>query len=347
MRSQPTLQPDAGNHPHALPFGAVMATAGAAAVAAPCGLGWLITPLLVVAVAQAAWITTASLLPHRHAWRAARTWLCKVRHPGEHSGAHTVPLGLAIIAGAFAGFGSASARPGVAAWLSAACLLSAWLAGGVCVGRFGAALARRPWRITDVDGTWFLVPAVSLGLAAATAGVAAHATGALHAPLAWLALAAGIAGWFGYWLVAAAAARRVVVRGLGPPPRASWWIAMGCAGLAAAALGKVLDAATWPAVVHAFATPGVLLAAIAALALALPVAWASLRFLWHDCRCRDAAAWPPTFSTAVLALGCLAASGAWDSGWLRALGVAGGYATLVLWAATLGWNLWRRMRNRP
>lgn len=339
------LQPDATDSSRALPFGAVMATAGAAALAEPCGLGWLTAPLLALAIAQAAWIAATTVLPHRNTWRALPTWLLTVRRPREHSGAHTVPLGLAIISSTLAGLGFAGGRLVATPWPSGAFLLLAWLAGGVCIVRFGLALIQHPWHMTDVDGAWFLVPAVPLGLAIATADVAAHATGMPHTALAWLALVAGVAGWVSYWLVAAAAGRRVYVHGLGLPPHAPWWIAMGCAGLAAAALGKVLDTIAWPSTIQTPATFGILIAAFGALALMLPVIALSLRFLLRDCRCRNAAAWPPTFSTAVFALGCLAASATRHATWWHVLGLVGGYATLALWAATLGWSISRRLRR--
>lgn len=323
-----------------------MATAGAAALAEPRGLDWLTAPLLALAIAHAAWLAATAVPPHRNTWRALPTWLLTVRHPREHSGAHTVPLGLAIIASAMAGLGFAGGRLVAAPWLSGAFLLLAWLAGGVCIGRFELAVFRHPRHVTDVDGAWFLVPAVPLGLAIATADVAAHATGMPHAAFVWLALVAGVVGWISYWLVAAAAGRRVYKHGLGLPPRAPWWIAMGCAGLAAAALGKVLDTTAWPSTLQTPATFGILIAAFSALALMLPVTALSLRFLLRDCRCRNAAAWPPTFSTAVFALGCLAAGVTRHVAWWHGLGLAGGYATLMLWAATLGWNISRRLRRR-
>lgn len=341
-----TVQACDNHSASALPFGAVMATAGAAALTRPCGLGWLAIPLLTLAIAQAFWIAAVTLWPYRNAWQAFPKWLMAVHPPHEHSGTHTVPLGLAIIASVLAGLGVAGHQLCRTPWLSGIFLLLAWLTGAVCIGRFTLALTRHPWRLSHIDGTWFLLPAVPLGLAIASTDVVALAPASFHTTLVNLALLAGCAGWLGYWLLAIATAGRVARHGLGTMPRSPWWIVMGCAGLSASALGKVLHAATWPTMLHQLIALSVTIAACTALALLLPVLGLSLRFLLHDCRYRNTAAWPPTFSTAVFALGSLTAGATQGaSGW-HTLGLTGGYATLALWAVSFGWNLSRQLQRR-
>jgi hypothetical protein len=323
-----------------------MATAGASTLAGPCGLQELVVPLLVLAVLQALWVPAAGALRHRAEFRLERSAWLAIGSANEHSGIHTVPLGLAVIAGGLAGLSA----DGVASWqlllMASACLALTWLLTIVCVGRFLWSLASRGLVLETIDGAWFLVPAALLGAAIATEDVAALVASRGASVLALLALGGTLLGWSGYWAVAVVAFVRVRRFGLGGVPQAPWWIAMGCAGLAAAALGRVLDGSSpWPAL-RAFLIAATTATDICAVALLIPVVAGGVKFLLWRCQFRAAAPWPPTFSTAVFALGCLQAGRVLQSPAFRFLGLGAGFTTLAFWAVTAGWNVKGLMRRQ-
>ena len=320
-----------------LPFGAVMATAGASALAGRCGMTPLVRPLLGLAILQAGWVTVRAIArwgaDFPLGWRSR--WALGPAH--EHSGFHTVPLGLAVIASGLLALGAAA----VTRWpllCAGVCLGAAWLTAMIAVGRFGGSLAVRGVELHSLDGTWFLVPAVLLGAAIATDRLTAQVGGQWIDALQVLTAGSAVLGWFGYWLVAVLAGLRIWRHGLGSGALAPWWIAMGCAGLAAAALGQVLHSrpqglpAQWLADATAMSVS-------AAILLSVPVLLLSARFLLLKCEFRTAASWPPTFSTAVFAFGALQAGRVLHVLLLSTLGVGAAYATLLFWCVTAGWNL--------
>ncbi|MBS0380936.1 MAG: hypothetical protein JSR56_00770 [Proteobacteria bacterium] len=320
-----------------LPYGAVMATAGASALASRCGLQVLATPLLVLAVLQALWLPLAGSWRHRREWRAVCRACYAIGPAHEHSGIHTVPLGLAVIAGGLATLVASGDGP----WsrvLALVFLAATWLLTVVCVVRFVWSLACRSMPLHRVDGAWFLVPAALLGAGIAASAVARLESGHAASLLATLALATVLCGWLGYWAVAGVALVRIRRFGLGGVAQAPWWIAMGCAGLAAAALGLVLQAPVADGWLQAWLKGALAVTVVVAIVLCVPVLIGSARFLLHRCRYCGFAAWPPTFSTAVFALGCLEAGVVLKSPVLHWLGLGAGYATLVLWAVTFAWN---------
>lgn len=320
-----------------LPYGAVMATAGASAVAGACGWRFWSAPLLLLAIVQAAWIPLYGTWRYRADFRLGwPAWL--VLGPArEHAGIHTLPLGIAVIAGELAGlrFGEE------AVWafrVTAVYLGLAWPFTLLCVDRFIASLAVHGLELSAVDGSWFLVPAALLGTGIATGKAAAQLALPPALMLASLAFTAALLGGTGYWLVAAAAGLRLLRFGLRGAPRAPWWISMGCAGLAAAALARLLANPVLSGLAHTFLSAAVAIAAVTAIALFVPMAAGGLLFLLTTCRFRAKAPWPPTFSTAVFALGCLQAAKVLHSHPLHWLGLAASAATLLFWAVTAGWN---------
>jgi tellurite resistance protein TehA-like permease len=323
---------------HGLPYGAVMATAGASTLAGRCGLHGLVVPLLALAVLQALWIPAIGIVRHatelRPGWSA---WLA-IGPANEHTGIHTVPLGTAVIAGGLAGLCNSTSAPSLLLPLAGAWLILTWLLVIVCVGRFAWSLASCRLDLQTMDGTWFLVPAALLGAAIATKDFAALMKDQATAALALLALFSAVSGWLGYWMVAAVALTRLRHCGLGGVPQAPWWIAMGCAGLAAAALGRVLDSPALSLQPQSFLAMAMTVTDVFALALCVPVIIGSARFLLRYCRFRNAAVWTPTFSTAVFALGCLQAGAVLPSPTFRLIGLAASWATLVFWAITASWN---------
>ncbi len=314
-----------------LPYGAVMATGGAGQLAGACGLPGAARPLLWLAVAEAGWIAGRGLVRHRGELRLPPSAWARIGLPAEHTGVLTVPLGLAVVATGL------STQPGLAKVLGAAFVVLAWLSAAVFVARFAVSVTRRDGT-TAVDGGWFLAPAALLGAGIAAAAYAGQTVGVLADLLRWVALVAAAVGVAGYWAVAAGAALAVARRGLGQGRRVLWWIAAGCGGLAAAAVGRVLAAvvagATW---------------SVAAV-LAVPIVVASVRSLARTRRIVRAAPWPPTFSTAVFALGALATAKMLGVPAVTGVGKVAAGATLALWAVTAvlhASRLFPAARRRP
>ena len=312
-----------------LPYGAVMATGGAAQLAGACGLPGAARPLLWLAVAEAGWIAGRGLLRHRGELRLPPSAWASIGLPAEHTGVLTVPLGLAVVATGL------STQPGPAKVLGAAFVGLAGLSAAVFVARFAVSVARRGGT-TAVDGGWFLAPAALLGAGIAAAAYAGQTVGVLADLLRWVALVAAAVGVAGYWAVAAGATLAVARRGLGHERRVLWWIAAGCGGLAAAAVGRVLAAgrALFPSGVaaagHVVAGATWSVAAV----LAVPIVVASVRSLARTRRIVRAAAWPPTFSTAVFALGALATAKMSGVPAVTGVGKVAAGTTLALWAVT-------------
>ena len=312
-----------------LPYGAVMATGGAGQLAGACGLPGAARPLLWLAVAEAGWIAGRGLVRHRGELRLPPSAWARIGLPAEHTGVLTVPLGLAVVATGL------STQPGLAKVLGAAFVVLAWLSAAVFVARFAVSVTRRDGT-TAVDGGWFLAPAALLGAGIAAAAYAGQTVGVLADLLRWVALVAAAVGVAGYWAVAAGAALAVARQGLGRGRRVLWWIAAGCGGLAAAAVGRVLAA------VRALVPSGVVAAghvvagatwSVAAV-LAVPIVVASVRSLAGSRRIVRAAPWPPTFSTAVFALGALATAKMLGVPAVTGVGKVAAGATLALWVVT-------------
>lgn len=324
----------AGN---SLPYGVVMATAGASALARACGLPALTAPLLALAIAQAVYI------PLTGVWRQHRTWRAQwaMGSPSQLAGVHTVPLGLAVISGGLGDLGASDVAP----WLEPVAIFSlvlAWVLTLVCIGRFAWSLMTRGMHLETVDGAWFLVPAALLGTGMATLTLADSGS----VVWTWLALGSVLGGWAGYCATAIAAATRIRRCGIRGVAQAPWWIAMGCAGLAVAALGHLLHAHDPGPMLHAGLAAVMLATAVLAVILCVPIVGGSVRFLCLNCRFRALAAWPPTFSTAVFAFGCLQAGEVLSLPAFRWLGFGAGCATLVFWATTTGWNVAHHCANR-
>ena len=328
-----------------LPYGAVMATGGAGQLAGACGLPGAARPLLWLAVAEAGWIAGRGLVRHRGELRLPPSAWARIGLPAEHTGVLTVPLGLAVVATGL------STQPGLAKVLGAAFVVLAWLSAAVFVARFAVSVTRRDGT-TAVDGGWFLAPAALLGAGIAAAAYAGQTVGVLADLLRWVALVAAAVGVAGYWAVAAGATLAVARRGLGQGRRVLWWIAAGCGGLAAAAVGRVL-AAGRALVPSGVAAAGHVVAGATwsvAAVLAVPIVVASVRSLARTRRIVRAAPWPPTFSTAVFALGALATAKMLGVPAVTGVGKVAAGATLALWAVTAvlhASRLFPAARRRP
>lgn len=314
-----------------------MATAGSSMIANAYGLRIFGMSLLILAVLQALWILLSGAWRYRADFRLGWSAWLVLGPPDEHSGIHTLPLGMAVIVGGLTGLSPEYGE----AWMptvTAVCLCLAWIFTILCVCRFIGSLAVHCMELRGVDGTWFLVPAAALGTGMATAEFAAYTTKPDALILVPLALAITLAGWTGYWLVAIVAGLRILRFGFGNVPQAPWWISMGCAGLAAAALAHMLGHPFLPGPLRTFLTVAVAVTAVVAIALFIPVAARGLLFMIKSCRFSARAAWPPTFSTAVFALGCTQTAEVLHSDTFRVLSAAAGATTLLFWVITAGWN---------
>ncbi len=326
---------------HKLPFGVVMATAGASVLATDCGLGFVAPLLLLLACLQALWIPLQDAWRLRHPRARERYLAClRVSAVDAEIGLMTLPLGFAVLSSAFMHLQADIA-------VGAQILLAlAWLFSLLLLFRLLWSLRRFGIAWPKLSGAWFLLPAAIFALAAATSAVIASQRALGYV----LVLLAALVGTLLYVVVAVLAILRVRRHGLTGVPQAPWWIAMGCAGFAALALGQ---AQRWEPL-----SPGarnMLLAAMAgmlglALLLLVPVLLASIDFLLRRCQFCGPAVWPPTFSTAIFALACLQGGRVLHFDDLVNLGHLAGWAALLLWSGSMAWTLgrgvWMRWQRR-
>lgn len=315
-----------------------MATGGASALATPAGLHPLMGPLLWLAIAEAVVLPLSGIASARRAQRDMRSLLTATGPEGRF-GDFTVPVGLAVIGTGLAGLGSQGARD---AAVAAGTL--AWMATLVVVAVVVVpVIAQRP-RLEGIEGAWFLAPAAFLADAIVTVGAARALPAPDRAALGWLALVGCGIGVVTYVVVLALAALRVQRSGLGASHRAPWWISAGCAGLAAAAVGEVARAVPSMVQLPAAAPAGFAPVTVALWALAsvlmIPVVVVSVVHLARWRGPQGAPVWPPTFSTAVYALGAIGAGRVAPAHRLGpahlvgTVGVDAGLATIALWLVT-------------
>ncbi|MGC8464094.1 MAG: hypothetical protein ACP5P9_10570, partial [Acidimicrobiales bacterium] len=165
---------------------------------------------------------------------------------------------------------------------------------------------------------------------------ATDAPGVLADLLRWVALVAAGVGTTGYWAVVLGSAIAVGRRGLGDSRKVLWWIAAGCGGLAAAGLARALSAGggVWPTDVVTLAHGAAIITWSFSALLAVPVVAASVRFLARSRRIERAAPWPPTFSTAVFALGALGTGKMLELPAVTDVGKVAAAVTLAFWTVT-------------
>lgn len=306
-----------GNPQSEMPFGAVMASGGAAQAAIMVQWFGLALSLLVIAIAQALLVLVGAVES------------CDgMQRPGWRHGLFTVPLGLAVITATLQTLAMDLAIAGLwLAWLAIVTLGYWYLMRAIA----GANSNSR------VDGTWFLAPAALLGVAGATA-TAMPGGSCVHM---LLPIAMCLCGVLGYAWIIMESARRLSRHGLRGTPLAPWWIAAGCGGLAAAMLGQVMTTAScdsWSGLLAALMlttwSAGTIL-----LVLVL------LKCAHHACTRTGgvwAVTWPPVFSTAVYAAGTASLSRLAPLGWLHSLALAASCATLILWLVnSLLWAFWQ------
>ncbi len=310
-----------------------MATGVASQLAGPAGMGALRVPLLAVTVAVALAIVGLGVSGRRPR-RAGR--------PVVGFGDFTVPIGLAVVGSGLARLGG----PGVAA--ADGVVAAAWIITGVLAATVVVPVTAAPPGLAAVGGTWFLAPAALLADAIGAGAVAGPTTG--HSPaLGWLAVAAAGLGIVGYLAVMGVAAVRVVVHRVAGVPRAPWWIAAGCGGLSAAAVGRI--SAVDPlgrggAILHGSGWVALGCWVVGGIAL-VPVLAGSLRYLVGLRRLVGRPPWPPTFSTGVYALGAGQVGRLLGNPAIVRVGEVAAVGTIGLWLLTVVAHLPRLARHLP
>ena len=321
-----------------LPFGAVMAAGVASELAGTAGVSSLRLPLLWVAIAVAVAISLIRFLRVKSGELKRST-----RSSCARLGDFTVPIGVAVIGSGLARMTGTWALWAATCSVGVACAMTVFLV----LTWFAPLTATRP-RIVGVDGTWFLAPAALLADAAGIANLERVLPVSLSHLLGWLALAVVGIGAVGYLTVLVLAGIRFVTLGIGGGARAPWWIAAGCGGLTAAALGIVSSRSpfgTSSMVIHGFGWLALGYWMIGS-AILLPVLVASIWFFMKVREFQYRPPWPPTFSTGVYALGTA------QVGHLLALpllvtvaGIAAA-ATISMWAVTVLAHFAGLARNR-
>ncbi len=309
-----------------------MATGGAAALARLTGLSAAVDPLVVLAGVQAFAIPTLAARRHGSPWAAAARWWSAAA-PAQRFGDCTIPLGCATVA-------TGAAVTTRASWAGAAggFVIVAHRAPVARVPALAAALTKRPSGPGAVDGVWFLAPAALLGNALGLVALGGRWSTTVFDEIA---LAEAVAGVVGYALVVVAAGVRVARSGLGSSPRAPWWIAAGCGGLAAAATGEL---ASLPVGATRCWLTGLTVAVwLVGTAALVPILIQSIRYASRVTRV-ETVSWTPTFSTAVYALGTFQVARLGGTRGIDDLAHIAGYATVVAWAVTV--TMWCILADR-
>jgi hypothetical protein len=315
------------------PYAVVLATGGTASTALALGFPRLATVLLVAAALQAACIPLAAVRRCRRLPRWASIDEMGRRPAELYPGLFTIPLGLSALVSTLVlrdrGVGGTFVPT-----LAVALLSIIWLQTAVLFFGFVRSLYKNgiPWE--RISGAWFLVPAAFLGGSVSTLDVVSSPRSGWDG----FGLVGALAGWLLYLLVLGLAGRRLRRYGREGVPQAPWWIAAGCGGLAALALGR---AQTWEGLNPALRGGLVSLAAatdLVALVLWIPILLSSARFLLTRCRFRHRAVWSPAFSSCVLALGSLLTAALLHAPALKALGEIIGVEALLFWLAATAWE---------
>lgn len=321
-----------------LPFGAVMAAGVASELAGAAGVGSLRLPLLWVTVAIAVAISLIRFLRIQSGELKRST-----RSSCLRLGEFTVPIGAAVVGSGFARMTGTWALWGAACAVGVACSITVFLV----LTRFLPLIAVWPG-IVAIDGTWFLVPAALLADAAGIANLERVLPISLSHLLGWLALAAVGIGAVGYLAVLVLAGIRLATLGIGGVARAPWWIAAGCGGLTAAALGIVSSRSpfgTSSRVIHSFGWLALGYWIIGS-AILLPVLFTSVWFFMKMREFQYRPPWPPTFSTGVYALGAAQVGRLLALPLLATVAGIAAAATISMWAVTVLGHLVGLARNR-
>ena len=331
-----------------------MATGVSSQVARALDVRIAVAPLLWIAIAESVFITARGAVRHRSEFRAPRAAWTRLGPPREHTGVLTVTIGLAVTT---VGLGAETGS--VATCLGLLGLALTWMTGVLFGARLAGSLVKIRPRLRDVGGDWFLAPAALLAAAIASVSSLGHADAEMARALLWAALAAAAAGALCYWALTAVALARISRFRLRDGRPILWWIWAGCGGLAAVALAEVADAGG-----RVRDNPGAgaepfdpaLLAALhdtatatwaAGASVLVPVLLLSIRHVVTHRRIAPSFPWPPTFSTAVIAIGALDVGRLMPMAAIGAVGRAVGYATLAGWLLTATWNTGSLIRRRP
>lgn len=307
-----------------------MATAALSQISKLIGFKIAVKPFVWLAVVEVAMITAFRIPKIRFGFRvnpkASPTKLEYRFNPGVF----TIPVGISVTAA-----GVLQNYPGDLAILGISLYIIAWL---IEIGLlFDLGKHLKALELSEIDGGWFLIPASFLSLGATSLLSAFRLGQSYHHLLYWTGLTSSIIGLVGYYLVMALALARLLYRGFPKSHAVLWWISAGCAGLSSFALAKQLSPLhislnnTFRQVLRLTDT----LTWSIGLLLILPIVLMSLIHLLHLKHFPKSIPWPPTFSTAVFALGSFATGALVGSNLLHDLGVITGTIALIMWATTV------------
>ncbi len=309
-----------------LPYAAVMATGAASELAATARASALRLPLFWLAVAMAVAIPIWHLVAHGK----VRSRIADLPH--SRFGWFTIPIGLSVIGNGFAAFSGPTLH---FATILTICL--AWVTTVLVMRETVLPLSRQWPGVSKFEGSWFLAPAALLADAIGLASLETHSALSGGPPLAWLAVVIAGLGALTYLVAIALGSARLLRVGLGRRGTASWWIAAGCGGLSAAALGRVssvVPAGFGIATSHAFGLLALFFWIIGSAAL-IPVVVASLGFLFRLRHLEGKPPWPPTFSTGVYALGAAQVGRLLTARTVDTVSNVTAVATLTIWVVTV------------
>ncbi len=313
-----------------LPFGVVMATAALSQIAKLVHFTIAVKPFVWLAVAEVILIVAFRIPKIRFGFKIDPQVSTHTREYRFNPGMFTIPLGISVTAA-----GVLQNYPGTLVILGISLYIMAWLSE---IGfLFDLAKHLAALVLSEIDGGWFLIPASFLSLGATSLLGASSLGQGYHHLLYLTAMTSSVIGVVGYYLVVVLTVFRLLYRGFPKTHIVLWWISAGCAGLSSFALAKQLS----PVHISLSNTTFAILKFIDTmtwsfgLLLLMPIVWFSLVHLFRLRHFPKSIPWPPTFSTAVFALGSFATGALVRSEWVYDLGVVTGTVALVLWAVTV------------
>lgn len=247
-------------------------------------------------------------------------------------GLFTIPLGLAVVSTGllgtkfqlmtYAGYGMY-----ILSWISFIWLILRFLSPIISC------------RITryQPDGGWFLIPAAGFGLGITTVAFSTQMKSPPIKLLAVIGIALVALSVLSYFALIISSGIRIRRFGISDTKRVLWWISAGCGGLGALSAVKQLDSksVTLAPLITLCLRSSAISMWVTGTILLIPIAMRSTRYVFSLNQLPKNTPWPPTFSTAVFALGTLSASTLFQTQFLNAIGTAAGISTIILWIATV------------
>lgn len=312
-----------------------MATGAAAQITRNFQLHFYAKWLVIIAFAEALFITVSKIYSFRtrHSKRQIPTVGKNTSRESEvTSGLFTIPLGLAVIS---TGLISTELNPllqlGYATFF-ACCASYAVLLFQILVVQRCNKIA-----IQNVDGGLFLIPAAGFGIGITLVVLVPRIPPQISGPVAVASITLVTFSTLGYFYVIVLSALGIRRFALSSTRKVLWWIGAGCGGLGALSTAKQLALRTIeisPTLQHLLRILALTMWSLGTLIL-IPIALLSIQYLFRLENFPKNAPWPPTFSTAVYALGTITASQLIHSQAVHLIGVAASIITLLLWSCTV------------